>query len=131
LPLVDDNPRKKAKARRNERFERELAWQIAAHELPVPIEQHAFAAQIGRKFRADFAWPAKEWRFLLEVQGGIFMRGGGGHSHPMHIVKDIERQQIAALLGWFLVPVTTDQVKNGEAIAVIERLFASRGWHRQ
>lgn len=121
---------KSPRKNRKERFEQDLASQIRAHRLPEPVEQHPFAAELGRKFRADFAWPAKEFRFLLEVQGGIFMRGGGGHSHPMHIVKDIERQQLAALLGWYLVPVTTDQVKNGKAIDTLERLFASRGWTR-
>jgi very-short-patch-repair endonuclease len=118
------------KRSRNERFERELSFQIRAHGLPEPHEQYHFAAELGRKFRADFAWPAREYRILCEVQGGIFMRGGGGHSHPMHIVKDVERQQLAVLLGWYLVPVTTDQVKKGQAIALLERIFASRGWRR-
>jgi very-short-patch-repair endonuclease len=118
------------KRRKNERFERELAFQIKAHGLPEPHEQYFFAEELGRKFRADFAWPASEYRFLLEVQGGIWRRGGGAHSHPQNIERDIERGQIIALLGWIFVPVTTDQVKSGHAIAVLERLFAARGWRR-
>jgi len=135
LPLDDPNARKKPKARRNERFEQELSFQIRAHGLPEPHEQYRWATELTtetgrpRQFRADVAWPV--YRLLCEVQGGLWMRGGGGHSHPMHIEKDIEKQQCAALLGWQIVPVTTDQVKKGEAIALLERLFASRGWKRE
>ena len=118
------------KRHKNERFERELAFQIKAHGFPEPHEQYQFAEELGRRFRADFAWPAREYRFLVEVQGGIWRRGGGAHSHPQNIERDVEKQQIASLLGWFVVPVITDQVKNGTAIAVLERLFASRGWKR-
>jgi very-short-patch-repair endonuclease len=143
LPLESVGPMKTRervgraiKRSRNERFERELALQIRAHRLPEPHEQYRWALEAQsptgkpRQFRADFAWPAREYRLLVEVQGGIFMRGGGGHSHPIHIVKDIEKQQVATLLGWFVLPVTTDEVKRGDAIAQLERFFASRGWKR-
>jgi very-short-patch-repair endonuclease len=116
------------KAEKNGRFESELAFQIRAHRLPEPCEQYFFAETLGRKFRSDFAWPA--YRLLVEVHGGLWQRGGGGHSHPMHIVKDIERQQIATLLGWFVLPVTTDHVKNGAAIEMLERVLNARGWQR-
>jgi very-short-patch-repair endonuclease len=99
-------------------FERDLAFQILASGLPKPVTQYPFAESMGRKFKADFAWP--EAKLLVEVIGGIWQKGGGGHSHPMHIVKDIERQQHAVLLGWFVLPVTTDQVKNGEALTLVE-----------
>ena len=118
------------KRAKNERFEKLLAFQIEAVGLPMPFPQYHFAETVGRKFKADFAWPAAEYRFLVEVQGGIWRRGGGAHSHPTNIERDIERQRIASLLGWFLVPVTTDEVKQGVAIAALERLFASRGWKR-
>jgi very-short-patch-repair endonuclease len=117
-----------AKTAKNERFERELEFQIRAHKLPEPERQYYFAASIGRKFRADFAWP--QYKLIVEVFGAIWKRGGGGHSHPMHIEKDIERQQIAVLLDWYVVPVTTDQVKEGEAIAILERVLSTKGWRR-
>jgi very-short-patch-repair endonuclease len=117
---------KVVRAKKNKRFEDELLWQIRIHRLPEPEREFYFAEP--RKFRSDFAWPA--YRVLLEIQGGIWQRGGGGHSHPMHIVKDIERQQHAALHGWFVVPVTTDQcrIKDGGAVAVLESVLKGRGW---
>lgn len=125
-----------ARKSRNERFEEQLAFEIRAHRLPEPIRQHKWATEFltakgrPRQFRADFAWPAAEYRLLLQVHGGLWMRSGGGHSHPMHIEKDIEQHQIAVLLKWFVMPVTTDEVKRGDAIALLERFFASRGWTR-
>lgn len=96
-------------------------------KLPAYEREYAFAAEIGRRFRADFAWP--EYRLLVEVQGGIFMRGGGGaHSRPAGIVRDIERQQTALLLGWQVLPVTTDQVKNGRAVELVQRMLQVLGW---
>jgi very-short-patch-repair endonuclease len=126
---ADDLPSKlarKIKRNKNERFENDLAMQIRAHKMPEPERQYRFAEP--RKFAADFAWPGL--RVLIEVQGGIWMPGGGAHSRPMNIERDVEKLQLAAIYGWTLVPVTTKQVKNGEAIAVLERVLAVRGWRR-
>jgi very-short-patch-repair endonuclease len=116
------------KRSKNSRFEDDLAWQITARGLPVPLRQHRFVE--ARKFTADFAWPSIEFRLLVEVQGGIFRLGGGAHSHPTNLLRDIEKAQLAALGGWFVLPVTTDEVSKGTAIGHLERFFASRGWKR-
>ncbi len=119
---------------RNARFEEQLAFEIRAHGLPQPHEQYRWATEVTnengkpRQFRADFAWP--QYRLLVEVQGGVWRRGGGAHSHPSNIERDIEKAQCAALLNWLVFPVTTDEVKRGEAIQLLERFFASRGWIR-
>ncbi len=123
---VPSELRRAIKRSKNERFEDELAFQIEAHRMPEPVRQYRFAEP--RRYSADFAWPGL--RVLIEVQGGIWMPGGGAHSRPMNIERDVEKQQLAAVYGWTLVPVTTKQVKNGEAIAVLERVLAVRGWKR-
>lgn len=112
--------------RRNKRFEELLAFQCRAYKLPEPHEQYRFAQSMGRQFSADFAWPA--YKLLLEVQGGIWREGGGAHSHPLNLERDIEKQQHAVLLGWFVLPVTTDQVEKGEAIATLQEVLVARGW---
>lgn len=112
--------------RRNKRFEDLLAFQIRAFKLPDPHEQYRFAQSLGRQFSADFVWPA--YQLLLEVQGGIWRAGGGAHSHPLNLERDIEKQQCAALLGLLVLPVTTDQVKKGEAIVLLQRVLIARGW---
>lgn len=119
----------RSKRRKYQDFEELFAFQCRAYRVPEPRQQYLFARELGRKFKADFAWP--QYSLLVEIQGGIWMPGGGAHSRPMKIETDIERQQIACQLKLFLCPVTTDQVKNGEAIALLQRLLADRGWVRQ
>lgn len=107
--------------------EREFAFQVRAHRLPAPEQQHHWARDAGRQFRADFAWPSH--RLLVEVQGGIWMPSGrGAHSGGAAIKLDIERAQYAVLLGWWRLPVTTDQVRNGEAIDLTRRALLRLGW---
>lgn len=107
-------------------FEALLLFQITASGLPKPDTQVEFAP--GRKFKADYAW--REFRLMVEVQGGIWRRGGGAHSHPNNILRDIEKQQLAVLNGWWVFPVTTDEVRNGQALKLIELALQSKGWKR-
>ena len=110
-----------------EESEREFEFQCRAHKLPIPHKQYHWARDLGRKFRADFAWPA--YRLICEVQGGIWMPAGvGAHSGGKAITSDIVKAQHAVLLGLFLLPVTTRQVKNGEAIDITRRVLIARGW---
>lgn len=102
-----------------------LAFQVRAFRLPEPRRQYVYAEDLGRKFRADFAWPAH--RLLVEVQGGIWRKGGGAHSRPKGIEMDITRAQHAAALGWLWCPVTTDQVTNGQAVQWIVRVLQRIG----
>jgi very-short-patch-repair endonuclease len=123
---------KARRTKRREEHEQTLDFEIRAMRLPAPIPQYRWATELvtakgkPRQFRADFAWPA--FRLLVEVQGGIWRPGGGAHSGGMAIERDIDKQQCAVLLGWWLFPVTTDDVKNGRAIGQVVRALAARGW---
>lgn len=122
--------RDRKRRRRGERAvmaEEELGVQLRAHGVPVGVTQFAAAKHLGRKFSWDRAWP--EYLLLLEVQGGVFRKGGGAHSHPLNILRDIEKQSYAALCGYCVLPVTTDQVRKGEALQWIVQVLESRGWN--
>lgn len=54
-----------------------------------------------RQFRFDYAWPQK--RIALEVEGGIWRKGGGAHSHPTGIIRDIEKYNLAMMQGWRVI----------------------------
>ena len=87
-----------------------FAFQIKACGLPLAREQYPFAQYMGRKFASDFAWP--EYKLLVEISGGIWRKGGGAHSRPQKIESDMERQQYAALLGFYVLPFTPDEVAS-------------------
>lgn len=142
--IVDGLRRATAKAKRDE-HEDALAFQIRAHRLPEPARQHRFALELDRQWRFDFAF--LEYRLAVEVEGLVAMRAmvprgrgqpgyrqtiilTGRHATPEGFKEDVEKYNAATLLGWRLLRVHQDLIKNGEAIATIERVFASLGWQR-
>ena len=72
---------------------------LKQYGLPEPVTEYTFAAP--RKWRFDYAWRAE--RVALEVEGGIFV--GGRHSRGVGMLKDMEKYNRAALLGWSVLRV--------------------------
>jgi hypothetical protein len=100
-----------------------LLIMFAERGIYPPIKEYAFAP--GRRFRFDYAWPAvgkAGKKVALEVDGGIWKKGGGAHSRPSAILRDIEKMNLATVLGWRVIRATPD--KLAEAVAQIEVLLA-------
>jgi len=74
----------------------------------------------GRKFEADFYWPAH--KIALEVDGGVWMRNSG-HTSGAGYSRDRERDILALLNGILTVRYTSEQVRSGIAIASFRRIF--------
>ena len=106
------------------RLEDQLATQIRAAGLPEP-EREARVVP-GRRYRADFAWPAH--RLVVEVEGGIFRRGrkgpDPGHASPGGILRDIEKASAYATHGYRLVRVAAPHIRDGRALGWIEAALA-------
>jgi very-short-patch-repair endonuclease len=71
-----------------------------------------------RRWRADFAH--LESRTLIEIEGGIFLAGGGRHNRGSGYAKDAEKYLEAALLGWRVLRLTRAQLE----LDVVERIVA-------
>jgi len=69
-------------------LEEQLLLSIRANGLPEPEREFMFAKQVGRKFRADFAYP--EHHLLIECEGGVWVRGR--HNRPIGFEKDIDEK---------------------------------------
>ena len=65
--------------------------------IPAPVAEHRFHPV--RKWRMDFAWP--EQKLALEIQGGLFVKGR--HSRGASMLKDYEKFNAAAGMGWRLL----------------------------
>jgi very-short-patch-repair endonuclease len=102
------------KRRANKSWEDDFEFHIRARRLPKPIRQFRFAESLGRKWQADFAYPKR--KLLIEIDGGVWRKGGGAHSHPSNILRDMEKQNDATRLGFYVLRFTSDQVRTGEAI---------------
>ena len=73
-----------------------------------------------RRWRFDFAWP--EFKVALEAEGGTY--GKGRHVRPTGFEKDCEKYNEATLMGWRVYRFTSKMIKSGEALEILERIFA-------
>ena len=92
--------------------------------LPKGIAEYRFHPV--RRWRFDLAYPA--WQVAFEVDGGVWTRGR--HTRGAGYLKDCEKLNEAAILGWLVVRVTPQQISDGTAIDLAERALVARGWVR-
>jgi len=92
-----------------------LLWRVAqGPPLEREVKFHS-----SRRWRADFAHLPT--RTLIEIEGGIFMPGGGRHNRGSGYAKDAEKYLEAVLAGWTVIRLTGKQLE----IDFIERIV---GW---
>jgi very-short-patch-repair endonuclease len=94
---------------------------IQAAGLPAPIRELRFAPP--RRWRFDYAWPARQ--LALEIEGGTWT--GGRHVRGKGYEADCEKYNAAALLGWTVLRVTTAMMRDGRALALLERALRAPG----
>ena len=99
-------------------LEAEFVNQLKQIGLPRPDEsEFMFAKEIGRKWRADFAYT--KIRLLVEIEGGEFING----RHNRNLRKDAEKYNWAVVLGWRVLRFTGSMLKSGEAMDTMERVL--------
>ncbi|ANN74594.1 hypothetical protein BAU08_05755 [Bordetella bronchialis] len=91
-----------------------FAGQIAYTGLAPVTREYRFAPP--RLWRFDFAWP--ELKLAVEIEGGVWTQGG--HTRGAGYVKNLEKYNAAAALGWRLFRFHEGAVRNGQAIRMIE-----------
>jgi hypothetical protein len=85
-----------------------FAAMCVLHGLPEPVTEHRFHPT--RMWRLDYAWPDR--KLALEVEGGIWRQGGGAHSHPLNIQRDMQKYSEAAILGWRVLRVAPEHLAS-------------------
>jgi hypothetical protein len=85
------------------------------HGCPAPVPEYRFHGE--RLWRWDYAWP--EQLVALEVDGGVWT--GGKHGRGSGIVKDHEKRNAGAQLGWRLLLATPKQLLRKETVAMVAR----------
>ena len=83
----------------------------------MPELQREFVFHSERKWRADFAHI--ESRTLIEIEGGIFLAGGGRHNRASGFAADTEKYLEAALAGWRVLRLTDRQI----TAPIVERII--------
>ena len=88
--------------------------------LPRPEREWKFDAK--RRWRFDYAWP--ERMVALEVEGGVWT--GGRHTRGAGFVRDMEKYNRAAVLGWRLLRVTPDKLVSFGTFEMLREIFGLR-----
>ena len=104
-------------------LEQAMAFAIKASALPEPTAEYPFAQSLGRKWRFDFAYP--EAKVALEVEGGTWV--GGAHNRGQHMASDIEKYNMAALMGWLVIRANNHMVKDNRAVDTLRLALIQRG----
>ena len=98
--------------------------------LGGPELKREFVFHPERKWRADFAH--LESKTLLEIEGGVFIKGGGRHNRAAGFIADAEKYLEAFLAGWNVVRLTEAQITAPLIERLIRRVLEnSRGAARQ
>jgi very-short-patch-repair endonuclease len=84
------------------------------------VEEFPFA--LPRKFKAD--WAVVGERLLVEIEGGVFTRQA--HGSITGIKRDMEKYNLAAINGWFVLRFRPDEIKRGEAEKIIREYRKAR-----
>lgn len=88
----------------------------------LPLPEREVRPVAGRRWRLDFAWPAR--RLALELEGGQYVHGR--HQRPGGFERDCEKYNMVALAGWLVLRVTTAMIADGRALALVRRALETQ-----
>jgi len=94
---------------------------LVSQGVPMPERECRFAPP--RRWRADWAWPAL--RLALEIEGAVWT--GGRHTRGSGFIKDIEKYNTLALMGWRLIRATPQMVSSGEVVDLVLKAMGAEG----
>lgn len=98
-----------------------VAAYFAQQGLPPFVREHLFDSRPEkRKWRFDFAW--LEHRVALEVEGGIWIRGG--HSRGTGQSNDHSKFNAAATLGWHVLKCEPKHLCMLETVNLIKKMLS-------
>lgn len=103
-----------------------MSWSVTFDQqcrlagLPEPMAEYRFHDK--RKWRVDWCFVAE--KVALEVEGGAWV--GGRHTRGAGFLKDCEKYNTLACLGYRLIRVTPQQIENGEALNWAAKILQAR-----
>lgn len=102
--------------------------------VSCPVDVTHGASQIEKEYRFH---PSRKWRFdyaipkykiAIEIQGGIWTMGR--HVRGVGYLSDMEKFNEAQLLGWIVLMVTPQQMKE-KIYTILERALEVRGIEKE
>lgn len=90
---------------------------LKSNNLDIPTTEYKFHNT--RRWRFDYCWIDK--KIALEVEGGIWTNGR--HTRGSGFIKDMEKYNNAALLGYRLIKCTPKSLTSIENIELIKNIL--------
>ena len=78
----------------------------------IPKAQKEWTFYPNRKWRFDFAWPKQ--MVAVELEGGLF--SFGGHSRGAGHIRDMDKFNSAASLGWLVLRFSNQHLRDPKAV---------------
>jgi very-short-patch-repair endonuclease len=85
----------------------DLYLRIIEQDLGVKITPE-YKFHSDRRWRFDYA--IVDERIAIEIEGGLWLQGR--HNRPLSMIKDFEKYNNAAMLGWRILKYTPQQIVN-------------------
>jgi hypothetical protein len=109
-----------AKGSKGSAYADTLGFQCRALGLPEPASEFYFAKP--RMWRFDFCWVDR--KLALEVQGGLFKPDGGGrHNRGAALLREYDKLNAAAALGYRVTFTTPKALTSGETMTWLEPML--------
>lgn len=92
-------------------------------KIPSYLHKYLFYGLPKKHWRIDYFWP--DFMFAVEIDGGAFKKGGGGHNRGAAFRKDMIRHNTFSEMGIFLYRFMPEHLPNKStyAINLIEQFF--------
>lgn len=121
---IDDTRNIKNKASQKDAF-----MMLLEKELGVEVWPE-FYFSTERLYRFDYCIPVLKdgtiIKLAIEQNGGIHMRGNSGHSSGTGIQRDMDKNSLAASLGWTVISRSPEQMMNTETIDLIKKIISNK-----
>ena len=117
LKVAKQDARKKA----TEQHRREFRAWCRVQGLPNPTHELLFADEaLGRKWKFDWAFASPDGigGVAVEIQGGIWRKGGGAHQGKGHL-RDMDKLNAAQNLSWIVIQRTPQQLYTEETAMLL------------
>ena len=122
--------RQKGSSRKRFDWADTLYQQLNASILPMPLREYRPIPD--RKWRLDLAWPflwqpdlGSHLKLFVECDGGEYLQASARRHGG---AKDCERWNTLTLSGWRGFRFVGSQIKSGEALAFLRRVFDLKEW---
>ena len=91
-------------------------YQLILHNIDIPESEYMFAKELKRKFRFDYCYT--EHKLAIEIEGGIWINGR--HNRASGFIKDMEKYNIACVLGYRILRFTIQDLKKESTYITIK-----------